>query len=254
MAMTAEALTAFGVTYGLETALETALRVLAWLDRARPEWSQKPTIALPTILYRGNAALLLEDETLVERAVESAVELLDRSEPGPLVLALALSFLARASPRHARAARRCEPLRKDLAERFARATKGKAPVSLAEWAELAVAFPVGSKTSRDVLDWLKGQQFPSGAFPDTTASDFVYSRGTGKIFEVLALYAAESSNALDRALGWLLSMQYRADSVFFVPSEHRDKVLGGLRHDFYVTDAWIDAAGHFLLGLARLAA
>jgi hypothetical protein len=47
-------------------------------------------------------------------------------------------------------------------------------------------------------------------------------------------------------------MQYRPDSMFFVPVEHRPRVMGGLRHDAYDTDAWIDAAGHVLLGLARL--
>ena len=125
-------------------------------------------------------------------------------------------------------------------------------MSLAEWAELAAAFPTDSNTSREVRDWLRSWQLPSGAFPETTTSDFVYSRGTGKVFEVLALRPAESPGALDRALAWLLSMQYRPNSAFFVPYEHWGRVLGGLRHDYYGPDAWIDAAGHFLLGLARL--
>jgi hypothetical protein len=80
----------------------------------------------------------------------------------------------------------------------------------------------------------------------------VYARGTGKVFEVLALAPNEAPGAIDRVLGWLLSMQYRSDSAFFVPHEHWPRVLGGLRHDYYGPDAWIDAAGHFLLGLARL--
>jgi hypothetical protein len=38
-------------------------------------------------------------------------------------------------------------------------------VSVAEWAELAAAFPADSKTSREVRDWLRSWQLPSGAFP-----------------------------------------------------------------------------------------
>ncbi len=251
-AMTAEALAAFGVACGLESAVDSARRVVAWLDRSRPEWAQKRAVALPTAIYRGKAAACLGDDTASEAMAKSVLELLQGPDPGPLVLAHAASFLDGASARHAPAVRKCESLRHELAERFARARAGEDPVSLAEWAELAAAFPEHSKIARDVRDWLRALQLPSGAFPETTTSDFVYSRGTGKVFEVLALCPTESPETLDRALAWLLSMQYRPDSAFFVPHEHWGRVLGGLRHDYYGPDAWIDAAGHFLLGLARL--
>jgi AMMECR1 domain-containing protein len=251
-AMTAEALAAFGVACGLESAVDSARRVLAWLDRSRQRWVQNRAVALPTAIYRGKAAGWLGDDTELEVAARSVLERLDSPDPGPLVLANAASFLDRASARHAPAAHKGESLRRELAERFTRATAGETPVSLAEWAELAAAFPADSKTSREVRDWLRSWQLPSGAFPETTTSDFVYSRGTGKVFEVLALRPAESPDALDRSLAWLLSMQYRPDSAFFVPHEYWGRVLGGLRHDYHGPDAWIDAAGHFLLGLARL--
>ncbi len=251
-AMTAEALAAFGVACGLESAVDGARRVLAWLDRSREGSVQNRAVALPTAIYRGKAAGWLGDDTALEAAARSVLGLLDGPDPGPLVLANAASFLDRASARHAPAGRKCASLRRELAERFARATAGETAVSLAEWAELAAALPPDSKTSREVRDWLRSWQLSSGAFPETTTSDFVYSRGTGKVFEVLALRPAESPRALDRALAWLLSMQYRPDSAFFVPHEHWGRVLGGLRHDYYGPDAWIDAAGHFLLGLARL--
>jgi AMMECR1 domain-containing protein len=251
-AMTAEALAAFGVAAGLESAVDGARRVLAWLDRSRQGWIPNRAVALPTAIYRGKAAGWLGDDTALKAAARSVLELLDGPDPGPLVLANAASFLDRASAHHAPAAHKCAALRRELAERFARATASETTVSLAEWAELAAAFPTDSNTSREVRDWLRSWQLPSGAFPETTTSDFVYSRGTGKVFEVLALRPAESPGALDRALAWLLSMQYRPNSAFFVPYEHWGRVLGGLRHDYYGPDAWIDAAGHFLLGLARL--
>jgi hypothetical protein len=250
--MTAEAAAAFGVAYGFESAVDSARRVLAWLDRSRSEWLPKRAIALPTTIYRGKAAAWLGDEVALEIAAKSVLEQLDGPDPGPLVLANAASFLNSASACHPPAARRCESLRSELAERFSHATASEKPVSLAEWAELGAAFPVGSRTSQEVRSWLRSWQLPSGAFRETTASDFVYSRGTGKVFEVLALRPNEAQSSLDRALGWLLSMQYRPDSAFFVPHEHWPRVLGGVRHDLYGPDAWIDAAGHLLLGLARL--
>jgi hypothetical protein len=251
-AMTGEALAAFGVAHGLESVIESARRVLGWLDRSRAEWTGKPGIALATTIYRGKAALCLGDDTAVKTAARSTLEQLAGPDPGLLVLAHAASFLDRASTRHPPAAPRCALLRSALAEQFTRAGASNDPVSLAEWAELGAALPADSKASREVCDWLRSRQLASGAFPESTTSDFVYSRGTGKVFEVLALHPTESPGALDRCLGWLLSMQYRSDSAFFVPHEHWPRVLGGLRHDYYGPDAWIDAAGHFLLGLARL--
>jgi hypothetical protein len=251
-AMTAEALAAFGVAYGFDGAVESARRVLAWIDRSRSEWIQKRGVALPTTIYRGKAAVSLGDNAAVEAAAKNVLAQLEGPDPGPLVLAHAASFLDPASTRHPPAKLKSESLRLELAERFMHARASEKPPALAEWAELGVAPPPGSATSREVCQWLRSQQLASGAFPETTASDFVYSRGTGKVFEVLALYPNESPGALDRALDWLLSMQYRPDSAFFVPHEHWPHVLGGLRHDYYGPDAWIDAAGHLLLGLARL--
>ncbi len=251
-AMTAEALAAFGVAYGLESALESARRILAWLDRSRSDWISNRVLALPATIYRGKAAWHLGDHDALEVATRRVLQQLDGPDPGPLVLAHAASFLDCASTRYPPAGRKCESLRIDLALQFAYARASEKPMSLAEWAELGAAFPEGSKTSREVCDWLLSSQLSSGAFPETTTSEFVYSRGTGKVFEVLALRARLSPGVIERALGWLLSMQYRPDSAFFVPHEHWSRVLGGLRHDPYGPDAWIDAAGHLLLGLARL--
>jgi hypothetical protein len=251
-AMTAEGLAAFGVAYGLDSAVDCAKRVLAWLGRLRSEGTPSRAAALPTAIYVGRAKAYLGEQAAVEAAARDVLDLLDGADPGPLVLAHAASFLDRASAHHAPAARRVQALRDGLASAFARACSSETPVNLAEWAELVAAFPADSRVANEVGDWLRTKQLASGAFPETTASDFVYSRGTGKVFEVLSLRAGDSEPATGRALQWLLSMQYRPDSAFFVPHEHWSRVLGGLRHDYYGPDAWIDAAGHFLLGLARL--
>jgi AMMECR1 domain-containing protein len=246
IALTAWGLVAFGNAIGLDAAARTAARASAWLDRARATWKNGPH-ALLTTCYRGQAAWAVGDEPTFERAVVEVLDGLDSGPRGSLDLANAASFLRLASARDARAKGSWERLRVELEERFRSAIDGNGPVSLAEWAEIGVWSP-------EVATWARAQQLPSGAFPDSTRSDFAYTRGTGKIFEVLAVRPAESTRAIERSVAWLRAMQYRADSVFFVPEEHRARTLGGFRHDAYDTRAWIDAAGHFLIGLARLEA
>jgi len=261
-AMTAHALAAFGAAHRRDTPVATARRAVAWLLRVRDAWSSEPSRALLVGAYLGKTALAIGDTEAIVRATDDVLRALGAigGERPVLAGSHALAFLRAVSPRRSEVADACISLEAALSERFRRTAEGASPASpaspasLAEWAELAVACPPGSPGARVVRDWLARQQLPSGAFPDTTATDFAYSRGTGKVFEVLAAADGAPTDVITRALRWLLSMQYRDDSVFFVPAEHRSRVLGGLRHDAFDADAWIDAAGHLLLGVARLAA
>jgi AMMECR1 len=253
MAATAEALIAFAESAGDDQAALIAKRVLAHLDRAKAEGSQPPDLALLTVAYRGKAAARLGDEAELRRAVKEVFARLDGADAGPLPLSQALSLLALASPRIPEAATRADALERVLAGRFTRAQSSGAALSLAEWAELAaVRTDTPSAPSGDVARWLAGLQLHSGAFPNTTASDFVYSRGTGKVFEVLAARKRDHAENVDAALAWLISMQYTADSAYCIPDEHKPRLIGGLRHDYFHMDAWIDGAAHLLLGVARL--
>jgi AMMECR1 domain-containing protein len=255
MAFVAYALAAYGVATAYAPAVESSRRLSAWLDASRAASNLAPTAALLFACYRGQAARALHDEPALRAAATDALARVREATREPLVLAQAASFFASlgaSTGAHPEAERRCAPLRRELEERFTRARAEGAPLVLAEWAELAAAFPAESPVTRDVLLWLTREQLGSGAFPESTASDFVYSRGTGKVFEVLALHRGACDDALGRALRWLVSMQYRPDSMFFVPEEHRPTVAGGLRHDAFDARAWIDAAGHLLLGLARI--
>ncbi len=98
--------------------------------------------------------------------------------------------------------------------------------------------------------WFIEQQFRDGSFPAYLGSSFSHTRGTGKIFEALALLA-DKGPAL-RAGGWLAQMQYNEQNLFFVPPHFRQKLVGGLRHDYANPQAWIDSAAHFLIGTARI--
>jgi len=68
----------------------------------------------------------------------------------------------------------------------------------------------------------------------------------------LALEPEANEAALLSAARWLSTMQYDDQNLFFVVQSRRDLLRGAFRHDYQNTDAWIDAAGHVLLGLSRI--
>jgi AMMECR1 domain-containing protein len=254
MAMTAEGLAAFGVAHDFMPAVAAARRVLGWLERSE-EARKTGAHGLLVVIYMAKAKLWLDGRKAADDTSRMMAERLARIDGDLPVLVAShaltlIGLVARAGGGNGSLSRYEDALVRDLAARFTRATSDAAAASLAEWAELGMAPDVD--IARRVKDWLVSQQLSSGAFPDTTTSDFVYTRGTGKIFEVLAeSHAPLHQAATTSALHWLVRMQYRPDSVFFVPSEHRSQILGGVRHDYTDRDAWIDSAGHLLLGLAR---
>lgn len=147
------------------------------------------------------------------------------------------------------------------------------PVNLALWAELVNLFLKLFEISDDssylataqkTINWLLSGQLDSGAFKSTTHSDFVYTRGTAKIAEVLAtiflLRNREIDSAfnlnyckkcLEKTFDWLGQMQYTAENSYFVPSKNLKKVMGGIRHDYFNPDLWIDSVGHLFLAVSR---
>ncbi len=107
--------------------------------------------------------------------------------------------------------------------------------------------------SIQVTEWLMDLQHSGGSFPSVTGGvDFAYTRGTGKIFEVLALDPKGNQESILRTFGWLQDMQYTRENTFFVKPGNREKILGGFRHDVSNQEVWIDASAHVLIGGARL--
>ena len=126
-------------------------------------------------------------------------------------------------------------------------------VDLASVAELVHTFHhIDPNLSRDISQWLKTKQLSNGAFPASTMSNFVYTRGTSKIFEVLALDYGQNQSAVGTSFYWLQAMQYNTQNTFFIKPDVRQTVIGGFRHDYFNQEAWIDSAGHFLMGGSRL--
>ncbi|OGZ01715.1 MAG: hypothetical protein A3G64_02200 [Candidatus Liptonbacteria bacterium RIFCSPLOWO2_12_FULL_60_15] len=148
-----------------------------------------------------------------------------------------------------------QEIMKVLKDHLHRSLKNREDINLSTWSEGVNTFgEADPEFAEQISDLLKSRQLPSGAFPESTMNEFVYARGTGKIFEVLALEPQKNKEAIDKALAWLLSMQYSEENTFFVPEGIRPGTLGAFRHDYFNHEAWIDSAGHFLLGGARLLA
>ncbi|OGZ07201.1 MAG: hypothetical protein A3D65_00730 [Candidatus Lloydbacteria bacterium RIFCSPHIGHO2_02_FULL_50_13] len=137
-------------------------------------------------------------------------------------------------------------------ENFEAAQKHPGHVLVPVWAELVNAFRgVDDAFSDSVEAWLISHQRLDGSFSETTDGGLSYTRGAGKIFEVLALRPEKNSIVIKKTLTWLVSMQYDAENTFFVSPEIRPKIIGAFRHHSLDPLAWIDVAGHVILGASR---
>jgi hypothetical protein len=139
--------------------------------------------------------------------------------------------------------------------------EGKKNIELARFPELIVVAEKLFMMTREsqyrekgirITEWFISQQHVQGSFPSATGSGFAYTRGTGKIFEVLALRPYEHHRSLLRTFEWLQSMQYSRENVFFVKPEYHEKILGGFRHDVFNQEVWTDASSHVLLGSSQI--
>jgi len=160
-----------------------------------------------------------------------------------------------------------------IQKEFENNLKNKAPMGLSSWAGMVDLFlrifeAIGDfsywQTAKKTADWLLENQLNNGSFKSATNSDFVFTRGTGKIGEVLAKTLLLKDKRIDKmsdllyykegvkkAFGWLEKMQYSLESSYFVPHKNLEFIIGGFRHDYFNNDLWIDSAGHFLLGAGR---
>jgi thiazole/oxazole-forming peptide maturase SagD family component len=118
------------------------------------------------------------------------------------------------------------------------------------------------KLSKRTVDWALEYQMEDGSFQIDTKNFYANTRPTGKIIEVLALFINHKNitpfennrykKSLKTAIDWMFSMQYNENSTYFIESPIKEKVLGGIRHTYLDSDAWIDSVGHLLLGVSRL--
>lgn len=200
--------------------------------------------------YRGQFAIARGDRSSAERISKKLAEV-PLPEFEPITYAQTLTLLGKLDERqHVHVS----TLLTSLERHFKEDSEKDRPMNIAVWAETAHACSMFSDpaVSKSIVEWMLQYQDKDGSFPRDTRGGLQYTRSIGKIFEILSLWPKTYSEELTRALSWLLAMQYTEDSSYFVPKETRAKFLGGFRHDMLNADAWIDAAGHIVLGGARL--
>lgn len=110
---------------------------------------------------------------------------------------------------------------------------------------------IDSFAAQKVLDFVVSSQCADGAFPDDEPRLLPYTRGTGKLFEVLAGFPDCWKQAAEPALSWLLSMQITEETDYWIRPEFRAAVHGGFRHDALDSGEWVDAVSHTLVGCTR---
>lgn len=203
--------------------------------------------------YLGMAARMLgrhEDVAYFQTMVLNSHFL--HADVQPIMFLQAARFLA--DSKDPQLLQRAHILFEKVLEDFQVRKKAGMPVSLAGYADLLVLSRQlgGAYTAlqEEISTWYESQQSDDGSFLLPTR--IAYTRGTGKIFESLAYDPTRHEHALRRILPWLARMQYTPDSMFFIPRERQPLCLGGFRHDVLNAEAWPDAAGHVLIGAARL--
>lgn len=254
LAFTAWALSEFGRATKEEKYIGAAQKSFEYLSKFLIGNSQFriPGYEL-ALAYFGQSALSLGKSRIAVSVAEKIIELLPTLPFEAITFSQIASFFNEAVKHDSRFRPALGNILAVLKGRFKEAVELGQPMNLAAWAELVNTFrDIDVDFSEKTSGWLKKQQLTSGAFPESTTSRFSYSRGTGKIFEVLALASEKNKEALARVLPWLLAMQYDEENTFFVPEKVRPRIIGAFRHDYFNHEAWIDAAGHILLGGARV--
>jgi AMMECR1 domain-containing protein len=204
----------------------------------------------------GEAALLYAGHAALERREVPPPLPTTLSTPSPILQTVHASLLIRSGEDHL--TKGISQIEKLLAE-FKKNKEGGS-TQLALYPELLHALALlPSRTgdsqyelkAEELIEWFVTQQLPNGSFPIYKDSAFAYTRGTGKIFECLALYPA-CRKATERAFDWLTRMQYTEENLYFAAADRRARLIGGLRHDHGAAEVWIDSGSHFLLGCARI--
>jgi AMMECR1 domain-containing protein len=131
--------------------------------------------------------------------------------------------------------------------------------SLATYAELIPVFHneksmnpsrAATDTYNEICDFVLSYQKTGGAFPNTPTDRFVYTRGTSKLAEALAVDESHRTQ-VEQAIQWVWSMQVLEEDLYAIPISKQHAMRGGIRHDYANHTAWIDSAAHTLIAIAR---
>jgi len=256
----------FGKTIGKKDFLASAEKGFAYVSAFIYE---HPTLSLNTrvasLIYFGRLAKVLDKKEDLKKITASILEYIEKlTSYEPILYANIASFLVEQGANDSNMINKAINFAERVETDYLQQKKSEHPFQLARYPELAMAFlyivertgkGLYIEKAKSIFAWLAEQQLENGAFPiGTFGPPAPYSRGTGKIFEVLSVRYEEHKDVILKALSWLSSMQYDEDSLFFVRPELRNMVKGGLRHDYLNQEVWIDGTAHVLIGISRILA
>lgn len=285
--LSAWSLTELSKSIGENKYLEAAEKYFYFFKKYLQDRNYLFSNRLLVLAYAGEIALSLseKDEKYIKEAENLAQSILtsfqNMPKTDPITIEQSLSFLSawiifQKSKEVIIAEDLSETIKEltDYLKKEFELKSAKQDCNLAVWAELVHSlsdlFSISGNSSDQefifkLTDWLINFQNNDGSFAGTNNdSNFVYTRGTAKIFEVLpdaikrAIEAGEElrikkyKKTAGSCLTWLELMQYDENNVFFVRPDLREEIIGGFRHDYMNQEAWIDAAAHFILGGTRI--
>jgi AMMECR1 len=254
LAFCAHALAIFGSEFKNISYEDAAKRLVAYLSRHLHQAALPDSTRVLTEVYLGRAAQTLNLKENEGFAVSVATQDVSKQSYDPMLYLQSSLFLYAAGHTYRAKA---EELYRIVVERFLRDVAEKNSLSLASYAELVTLAPLFADhvTTKHIEKLYKDTQLDDGSFPNTPSTTFAYSRGTAKIFEVMASDPLRYQSQLKECASWLLDMQYNSDNLYFVrDAQKRSMLKGGFRHDAGNQQAWIDASAHFIVGVARLRA
>jgi len=228
-----------------------------------------PALSLNTrvasLIYFGRLAKVLEKKEALKKITASILEYIEKlASYEPILYANIASFLAERAGNDEDMVTEAIHFAERVETDYLQQKKSGHPFQLARYPELAMAFLyIGERTenglytekAKSIFAWLAKHQLENGAFPIRTfGPPAPYTRGTGKILEVLSARYKENRDVILKTLSWLSSMQYGEGNLYFVKPELRSVVSGGLRHDYLNHEVWIDGTAHLLVGISRILA
>lgn len=213
-------------------------------------------------VYYAKTLLLLDRREEVRNLAEAITRNLDQLSYAPISHLQAASLLVALGPGQKESfSKGKEILAVAIEDYQARLKRGEKmqlaffPEAISIFLKLADEGESGcQEKAQAMIEWLVRQQLSDGSFPIVPGSAFAYTRGTGKIFEILTLRPEENRKPILKVWRWLQEMQYTEENAYFMDPAIRGKVLGGFRHDALNSEVWSDAAAHVLVGGARLSA
>lgn len=259
LACTVHALAAYGRAVQEKKYQEAAKKSFMYLMKYIFDVPVSSDTRIATLVYLGQASIIFDEKNFYCKIIGHIGENWDKVSYRPIVCATIASLFATDAlwgkgVHTETAVSLAEKIFKDF-----RQVMGK--VQLALYPELACTMrilhevtsqPQYINRAEEIEEWLVSQQLRNGAFPASSGSTFYYTRGTGKVFEILANSPEQYKPVLHMVSRWLMRMQYTEENLYFADESFKKNSIGGLRHDLANTEAWIDSAAHYLLGISRL--